>query len=66
MPDCGHWYWYLEVGARSRGLVSAVGIAFSRPDQIDMIASPEKIRLRNTSRVDGTLYSLMPALSQLS
>ena len=43
-----------EVGASGAGLLSAVGMPFSRPLQIDMMASPEKIRLRNTSRVDGT------------
>ena len=41
-PHFGHWYWYFESAPVPLGLVSAVGIAFGRPDQIAITASPEK------------------------
>ena len=44
--------------------MSAVGMPFSRPNQMDIRASPANTRLRNTSRWDGLVWILMPRSSQ--
>src|SRR3546814_8998416 len=65
-PHFGHCRPYCEVGASSSGLVLALARPFSRPVQTDMIASPEKMRLRTMSRWLGLENSLMPILAQFS
>ena len=65
-PNFGHCSCDWLVGASSSGLESGVARPFSIPLHTDITVSPANTRLRNASRCDGLLKSLMPTSRQVS